>query len=412
MSIEPGSVLLATPRWTRNGGVATHVMASATALVKSGVNVHAVAARIESEPISGVTLHHAPDLFKQHVSPELRLGEARFLRPSVIHLHQFDDPEVLAVMQGIAPVVISVHGYSACTSGVHYFRPGQECTRAHGPGCVPNLALRGCAHTRDPRTLPAGYRRATLAVQALRRADLAISYSSTIDRHLAANDVLQRTVVPLFATMRPASATGHATRRRVVFAGRVVTPKGIGVLIRAARDVDAEFVICGDGWQLEAMRRLARRLGVQGRVRFTGWLAAQELARELAEASVVAMPSLWPEPFGLVGIEAHAAGRPVVASATGGVGDWLQDGVSGLSVTPGDERALAAGLNELLADPARQAAMGEAGRKIVAARFTPERHVEALARAYRTARATWESDRSEASARACASTTPAEPSQV
>jgi glycosyltransferase involved in cell wall biosynthesis len=418
MSIEPGSVLLATPRWTRDGGVATHLIASATALVQRGVTVHAVAARIESEPIPGVTLHHAPDLFKQHVSPELRLGEAASLIPSVIHLHQFDDPEVLTVMQAIAPVVISVHGYSACTSGVHYFGPGQECTRAHGPGCVPNLALRGCAHTRDPRTLPPGYRRATRAVQALRRADLAISYSSTIDRHLATNGVVRRTIVPLFATISPVAATGHAARRRVVFAGRVVTPKGIGVLVRAARRVDGEFVICGDGWQLEAMRRLARRLCVQERVRFTGWLAAQDLARELAQASVVAMPSLWPEPFGLVGIEAHAAGRPVVASATGGVADWLQDGISGLSVTPGDEQALAAALNELLADPARQAAMGEAGRKLVAARYTPKHHVDALMRAYRSARTTWESNRrresnrGEVPARAGARPTPPEPSQV
>jgi glycosyltransferase involved in cell wall biosynthesis len=369
-------------------------MASAAALAEHGVDVHAVAARIESDPLPGVTLHHAPDLFTEQLPPEQRLGEARELRPSVIHLHQFDDPRVLASMRQIAPVVASVHGYVACTSTVHYFRPGEECTRAHGPGCLPNLAFRGCAHTRDPRTLPPGYKRATRSVQALRRADLAISYSSAIDRHLATNGVARRMIVPLFATMAPASADGHDARRRVVFAGRIVTPKGVAVLIRAARSVDAEFVVCGDGWQLEAMRKLARKLGVQERVRFTGWLAPSELARELAEASVVAMPSLWPEPFGLVGIEAHAAGRPVIASATGGVADWLQDGVSGLLVKPGDPRALAGALDRLLADPARQREMGEAGRASVTARFTPERHVTALAQAYRTARCSWESARS------------------
>jgi glycosyltransferase involved in cell wall biosynthesis len=386
-------------------------MASAAALAERGIDVHAVAARIEADPLPGVTLHHAPDLFREQLSPEQRLGDARALRPSAIHLHQFDDPQVLASLQQIAPVVASVHGYVACTSTVHYFRPGQECTRAHGPGCVPNLAVRGCAHTRDPRTLPPGYRRATASVQALRRADLAISYSSTIDRHLATNGIARRAIVPLFATMRPADASGHAQRRRVVFAGRIVTPKGVAVLIRAARGIDAEFVICGDGWQLEAMRKLARKLGVQERVRFTGWLAPEQLARELAEASVVAMPSLWPEPFGLVGIEAHAAGRPVVASATGGVRDWLKDGVSGLLVKPGDPRALAVALEQLLADPARQHEMGEAGRALVAARFTPERHVAALAQAYAQARASWESVRG-GGAGGATSTGRAEPSQV
>ena len=408
MAVEVGSVLLATPRWTRDGGVAAHAIASATALAERGVEVHAVAARIEAETIPGVTVHHAPNLFKAHVSPEQRLGDAHRLHPSAIHLHQFDDPEVLAVMQELAPVLASVHGYSACTSGVHYFRPGQECTRAHGPGCVPNLALRGCAHTRDPRTLPAGYRRATRSVQALRRADLAISYSSTIDRHLAANGVVHRTIVPLFATMQPAGADEQDGR--VVFAGRVITAKGIAVLIRAMRGVRGELVVCGDGWQLEAMRKLAQRLGVSERVRFTGWLAAEDLARELAEASVVAMPSLWPEPFGLVGIEAGASGRPVVASSTGGVGDWLRDGVNGVLVEPGDARALARALNELLADPGRRRELGTAARETVAARFTPERHVAALREAYRTARAHWLAARGDT--RDGASTARAEPSQV
>ena len=149
-----------------------------------------------------------------------------------------------------------------------------------------------------------------------------------------------------------------ALARRVVFAGRVVKPKGLGVLIRAMRAVDAELVVCGDGMQLTAMRRLARRVGVERRVRFRGWLDAEQLAQELADASVVAIPSLWPEPFGLVGIEALAAGRPVVASLTGGIPDWLEDGVTGFGVQPGDVRALARALDELLADPARQQADG------------------------------------------------------
>jgi glycosyltransferase involved in cell wall biosynthesis len=233
-----------------------------------------------------------------------------------------------------------------------------------------------------------------------------------VDRHLSANGVTRRRVLPLFTTIVPKTGSGHETRRRVVFAGRVVAPKGVGVLIRAARAVDAEFVICGDGWGLDGMRKLARRLGVLDRIRFTGWLGAEALARELADASVVVMPSLWPEPFGLVGIEALAAGRPVIASATGGVGDWLVDGVNGLLVRPGDAPALAKALEELLCDPARQRAMGAAGREMVAARFSPERHVAALLDAYRLARAQWESGRSAGSREDAPSLTAGEPSRA
>jgi glycosyltransferase involved in cell wall biosynthesis len=388
--VDVNSILLVTPRWRRDGGIATHVMASAAALAERGVAVSVLAARIDpGERVPGVKMLHGPDLFDETIPPAARLGDAISQRPAAIHLHGFDDPDVVAALQASAPVVISAHGYTACTSGVHYFRPGQECRRAHGPGCIPNLPR--CAHTSDPRGLPAAYRRAGRGLAALRRADLAVSYSSAVDRHLSINGVVHRRVIPLFSTMVPATGSGHENRRRVVFAGRVVLPKGIAVLIRAARLVQGEFVVCGDGWRLEQMRRLAQRLGVADRVRFAGWLGGEELARELAEASVVTVPSLWPEPFGLVGIEAFAAGRPVIASATGGTGDWLQDGVNGLSVEPGDPAALASALNELLADPVRQQAMGEAGRRTAEARFSPERHVAALLDAYASARLRWES---------------------
>ncbi len=390
------SVLLITPQWTRDGGVAAHTAASAAALAERGLKVSVLAARIEADAPPGVTLFESRRLFDESATPQARLGEALSSSPTTtIHAHQFNDPDVIEYMQASAPVVLSAHGYTACASGVHYFSPGHECTRPHGPGCVPNVLLRGCAHTRHLRSWPASYRRTTRAVEGLRRADLAVSYSSIVDRHLATNGVVARKVVPLFTTMTPVAATGHASRRRVVFAGRIVASKGIGVLIRAARLIDAELVVCGDGFGLDAMKRLARRLGVDHRVRFTGWLAPEALARELAEASVVAMPSLWPEPFGLVGIEALAAGRPVVASATGGIGDWLQDGVSGLCVKPGDPRALARALNELLDDPARQQSMGAAGRRAVAARFSAEHHVSALLEAYRIARSTWEAGRGD-----------------
>ncbi len=335
----------------------------------------------------------------------------------MIHLHQLDDPDVVAALRIKAPVVLSAHGYTACTAGVHHFRPGQECARPHGPGCIPNLALRGCAHVRDPRPLPASYRQTTRALAALRGADLAVAYSNAVERHLAVNGVTRRAVIPLFVTLtphpphptpgpheprpthepreppppcEPRGKGDNSAARRVLFAGRVVKPKGLGVLIRAMRAVDGELVVCGDGTQLPAMRGLARRVGVERRVHFRGWLDAEQLAHELANTSVVAIPSLWPEPFGLVGIEALAAGRPVVASLTGGIPDWLEDGVTGVGVQPGDVRGLARALDELLATPARQQEIGAAGREMVAARFSPERHVGALLESYRAARASWE----------------------
>jgi glycosyltransferase involved in cell wall biosynthesis len=392
-SSGPRSVLLVTPRWTRDGGIAAHVQASARALAERGVEVQVLAREVvDEQTVPGVEVLSSDALVDRDAPIESRLGAALSLTPDVVHLHQLDDPDVVSAFRSHAPVVISAHGYTACTSDVYYFRPGQECTRAHGPGCVGNLALRGCAHTRDPRPLPGAYRKTSRGVEALRRSDLAVSYSSAMDRHLANNEIENRRVIPLFATVAPFFGSGHEARRRVVFAGRIVPPKGVETLVRAAARVQAEFVVCGEGWQLDAMRRLAGRLGVAERVQFRGWLAPEQLARELGEASVVVVPSVWPEPFGLVGIEAHAAGRPVVASATGGIGDWLDDGVNGLLAMPGDVADLARKLELLLSDPERQRTMGEAGRIGVAARFSVQIHVEAILEAYRAAHAAWSSE--------------------
>lgn len=392
------SVLLVTPLWGRAGGVATHVKASATALAGRGIDVQVLTARVHSsEDVPGVTLHHQPQLLDRRIPLQARLGECMSARPAVIHIHQLDDLEMVKLMRESAPVAMSAHGYPGCTSGVHYFAPGHECTRAHGPGCIPNLIARGCAHTRYPKTLPLKYVNVTRGLAAFRQADLAVSYSSAVDRHLAANGLTRRAVVPCFPTMPVPAVPRAPARRRVVFAARLEHTKGLPVLIHAAREVDGEFVICGDGRQLEGMRRLAQHLGVADRVRFTGWLDPEDLAAELAGASVVVVPSLWPEPFGLVGIEALALGRPVIASATGGILDWLEDDV-GVGVTPGDAHELARALRELLSDPDRQRAMGTAGRRLVAERFSQERHLEALLDAYGAARSTWRTARARASA--------------
>ncbi len=384
----PDSVLMVIPRWVRDGGVAAHIGASAELLAARGTRVAILAAKVESELVPpGGQVFESPELFNREATPQMRIGQALSFSPSLVHLNQVGDPALVDFLRGTTPVVISAHDFVACTSGVHYFRPGHECRRAHGPGCVPNLVR--CAHTRDPLSLPGAYARAGRSLEALRRADMAVSYSSAVDRHLQLNGIARRRVVPYFPNHAPAQPSPRAGSPRVMFAGRVVAPKGVATLVHAAREVEARFVVCGDGWQLPAMRRLAGRLGVEERVEFAGWLDPDAIAREFADASLVAVPSLWPEPFGIIGIEGFAAGCAAVASRTGGIGDWLDDGVSGLMVPAGDARALARALNELLADPERRRRMAAAGRATLQDRFTPEHHLTAITEAYAAAHEAW-----------------------
>jgi glycosyltransferase involved in cell wall biosynthesis len=110
---------------------------------------------------------------------------------------------------------------------------------------------------------------------------------------------------------------------------------------------------------------VARDLGVQHgqlSIHFTGWLGPAGVARLLATADILVLPSLWPEPFGLIGQEANRQGVPVVAYATGGIPEWLVDGVNGC-LAPGDPPTvggLADALVRCLTDRPRHRAMRRA----------------------------------------------------
>ena len=97
----------------------------------------------------------------------------------------------------------------------------------------------------------------------------------------------------------------------------------------------------------------------------------------LAGSRVLALPSLWQEPFGLAGLEALASGVPVVASAVGGIPSWLADGEGGLLVPGGDPQALAAALRRVLEGGELSTRLAAQGPR-VAARFTVDRHLELL----------------------------------
>ncbi|HYJ79931.1 MAG TPA: glycosyltransferase, partial [Longimicrobiaceae bacterium] len=137
------------------------------------------------------------------------------------------------------------------------------------------------------------------------------------------------------------------------------------------------LTLAGDGPQRAEWEALAAALGVDAT--FAGWVPAEERARLLRGASVLVVPSVWPEPFGLVGLEAGACGVPAIAFDVGGIGEWLADGVNGRLV-PGDPprvEALAEALAWAASDPGALAAMRPYARA-AAERMSVAAHVDRL----------------------------------
>jgi glycosyltransferase involved in cell wall biosynthesis len=161
--------------------------------------------------------------------------------------------------------------------------------------------------------------------------------------------------------------------------------KGVLYFLRAAQLILAAkpstvLVVVGDGPQAEELREEARRLGIDGGVRFTG--LRSDVARFLAAADVVAVPSVWQDPAPLVVVEGMALSRPVVATRVGGIPELLAEGETGLLVEASEPEQLAQALLQLLDSPQRAQAMGRAGRTRVEQRFAIERWIQDTLRHY------------------------------
>jgi glycosyltransferase involved in cell wall biosynthesis len=240
---------------------------------------------------------------------------------------------------------------------------------------------------------------AILDRQALRRADAVIVPSHGQARRL------QRIVPPdrlhviyhgidAAAFTRGADNARPHVRRRygvadgepvVAVFGRLEPVKGHADLLEAARHMlqvrpDLHFWIVGEGSLAQALQQQAQALGIAGAVRFLGYQG--EVAPLMAASDLIVLPSHH-ESFGIVLIEAMSLGKPVIASATGGIPEVVRDGVQGLLVAPGRPLELSTRALALLADPAQAAALGEAGRRHVVERFAVRPMAERMAALYR-----------------------------
>lgn len=165
--------------------------------------------------------------------------------------------------------------------------------------------------------------------------------------------------VPLFADAEPTATDGHPT---VFFLGRHEERKGLDVLLDAVTGLprDVRVWIAGDGPDTE---RLARRTSGDPRIEWLGRISDAEKASRLRGASVYCAPSLRGESFGVVLLEAMAAGTPIVASDLAGYRRVARPGRDAVLTPPGDAAALGAALTSVLADADRSAALVASGRE-------------------------------------------------
>jgi glycosyltransferase involved in cell wall biosynthesis len=341
------------------GGVESYLAAIIPALRRRGHSIALLFVRRGgAAPLVGAVDGPSVGIDAQHI--DWAIAELRAWGPDVCFSNNMAPLDVERRALAEWPVVKFMHGYfGTCVSALktHEFPSGVACHRTLGPACLALYGPRHCGAL-TPAALVNGYRWARAQQRLLPQYAAVIVASDYMReeyvRHGAPSERL--VLIPLFPSLPVQSPVGRPGNDSILFLGRMTSLKGGDVLIKAVSHAASDLrrpirlVMGGDGPQRAAWKRLATELRVDAE--FPGWLDESRRIDALSKASVLAVPSIWPEPFGLVGLEAAARGVPAVAFDTGGIDQWLRHDVSGLLVPPGESyRGMARALAVVLDKP-------------------------------------------------------------
>lgn len=291
-------------------------------------------------------------------------------QPDVVHVRMFltqISPLILPLLRRIPSLYHVVWYRPICPTGTKLLPTGSPCGEPAGLACYRN----GCVPLRDWLLL----RLQMWLWRQWRQAFKRIVANSRAVQACLHNDGIEPVEVIHNGVAVAPFARVLSSKPVAVCAARLVPEKGVDVLLRAfalvAQELpEARLLVAGDGPERNALADLAAQLGISGHVKFLGHLEKGEMERTFATAWVQVVPSRWAEPFGLVAVESMMRGTAVIASATGGLTEIVEQGKTGFLVPPNDPDELAGRLVDALSDRAKVEAMGLSGRRVAEVCFS------------------------------------------
>lgn len=297
----------------------------------------------------------------------------------VVHLHSINNPEFYYQLASTFPVIRTVHDSRVvCPTEFRINNYQNICSIPIGNNCL------NCSETKISIDQ---FNKSKESLEALNALNLLITPSQYMKNQLVVNGIPENKieVLPLFAPLdlKPQLVDNNHTSD-ILFMGRIIKSKGLREAIQALAKIDNNYklVVCGDGPDLNVCRSLATDLGVMDRIKFVGWVNKKEKEMYLAGTKVVVFPSMGPESFGLVGLEAMFYQKPVVAFDAGGVSQWLKNGENGYLADRGDVDQMAEYLNNILISKNLRNELGMNGKIILDSEFSLEKHISGLMEIY------------------------------
>ncbi|TVM04333.1 MAG: hypothetical protein CV087_00100 [Candidatus Brocadia sp. WS118] len=306
--------------------------------------------------------------------------------PDIIHLHEtfvFMSPFIIRRLIHLKPTVQTIHtSFFFCPKDTKILPGGDFCYDAMGTWCIRN----GCMREFNLRlAFNKSWRN-----WVTRKVDKIIVPSHYLKEEAIGNGIPAEKleVIPHFTGKNIQDEYVETERDSILFVGRTDPIKGICELLQSLsfiRDRTWKTYIVGLGDGLQKYEKMAHDLGIKEKVVFLSNIDYADLDTYYQKASIVVFPSMSPESFGLVGIEAMSFGRPVVAFDVGGPREWLVDGKTGFLVKRGDVKEFSLRIEHLLEDASMAKQMGLEGQRRVNEHYRKEIHLKRLLSIYEDA---------------------------
>ncbi len=380
------------------GGVARMIREFAPPLSENGVEVHAATVQNPDVLPEGIEQHESVSgIMEAGADCEDIMALLARWDIDVVHVHEIDNVDLIHDLVGRMPVVLHLHNYSYWCPGQELFYAATEerCPLSLGWKCIPNAYHKRC-NDRHPKRLY-GSLRSTKKRMDLFEKNVRFVVSSTFLEARATEAGVPGEKIDIVPYAVEASRfNGEATAPRddldpgfVFYAGRLSHTKGVPHLVRAMADLPEasrpKLVIAGDGHARDETESAIAACGLEKQTELLGWCEGEELSWLYENCSMLVVPSVWDEVFGIVGLEAMAAKKPVVAYDVGGISQWLVDDETGYLVPPKDEAQLGARIEELLAKPGEARRLGENGYARFREQFTVREQAQNLRSVYEKA---------------------------
>lgn len=394
--LEQGRILIVNDKYGEFGGTEEYINSFAKLFSKFGYEIFVVYGEKHPKTFSSpiVKEFESPILGRRYVKDSREVfdelhGLRRYVdgvKPDIIYLHNILDHRVVDLFEGHEKIVWYCHDHFFYCLTELKICDERPCEHVFSKNCVGRVLAGRCLERyKLPGDLDWLFMERGKLLESTRIFDRVVVISEYMRSNLERNISFLRGKICLVPRQVDVPRRiGGRGNREVLFVGRLVKEKGLHHLIEAMGFVGggARLTVVGGGEKdyvekcSASAKGLLEKKGLE--VVFTGKKPHDEVSRFYAGASVVVVPSLFPEPFGVVAAEALAHGVPVVAYDVGGISSIVSDGETGFLVEYGNIEGLGERINYLCNNPSEGRSMGLRGREFVRREFNPGKHVNML----------------------------------